>query len=93
MPELPPPLIGGLFTAHGSDKQTLGKYGRLYDALLAPIRDTAAWVLELGVLGGASLRAWRDYFPHGRIVVVIYKGLCSWRQASLQVMFHHCRRS
>lgn len=59
--------LSDLLAAHGSDKHTGDKtghaYGPFYDELFTPLRDKIHSVLELGVLGGASLRAWRDFFP------------------------------
>ena len=62
-----PSTLCDLLISHGSDKwhsdHTKGhSYGPFYDKLFAPRRHTTHAVLELGVLGGASLRAWRDYF-------------------------------
>ena len=61
---------------HGSDKATHG-YCPFYEDLLARRRDEPLRVLELGVggfdrpddpaWGGASLRMWKDYFPHGSV--------------------------
>jgi hypothetical protein len=63
----PTPLCE-LFAKHGSDKGTgRHNYGLYYDALLSPHRSAVRRVFELGVFQGASLRAWRDYFPHARI--------------------------
>jgi SAM-dependent methyltransferase len=50
-------------TKHGSDKVTDHSYGPVYDALLAPDRLRVCTLLEIGVLEGASLRAWADAFP------------------------------
>lgn len=59
--------LSDLLASHGSDKHTGDKtghaYGPFYDELFTPLRDKIHSVLELGVLGGASLRAWRDFFP------------------------------
>ncbi len=38
--------------------------------LLAPIRDEAFDMLEIGVWAGASIRMWHEYFPAARIVGV-----------------------
>lgn len=54
--------LGCLFTKYGSDKDTHHSYGDFYDEILAPYRETATAVLEIGILGGGSLRAWRDWF-------------------------------
>lgn len=59
-----------LFRQHGSDKEHPDghSYGALYDELLIPVRETVANVLELGVAGGGSLRAWRDFFPNAHVL-------------------------
>lgn len=52
---------------HLSDKATHHNYGKTYDRLLAPYQYKATAVLELGVMHGCSLRAWREYFPGAKI--------------------------
>lgn len=59
--------IGQLFTKYGSDKDTLHNYGPVYESYLSPIKNELRVILELGVLNGASLRAWRDYAPNARV--------------------------
>lgn len=49
-------------TKHQSDKVTHHSYGPLYDVLLGPYQDRAKNVLELGILEGCSLRAWKEFF-------------------------------
>ncbi len=52
----------------GTDKGTRGHhYTEVYDRFFFPIRQEARKVLEIGVLKGASLRMWRDYFPHASV--------------------------
>ncbi|HVO09284.1 MAG TPA: class I SAM-dependent methyltransferase [Vicinamibacteria bacterium] len=52
----------------GTDKGTRGHhYTEVYDRFFSPIRQDARKVLEIGVLKGASLRMWRDYFPHAMV--------------------------
>jgi hypothetical protein len=54
-----------LFTSHGSDKGTeFHDFGRWYDNVFKPFRDTPVKVLEIGVLQGNSLAALRAYFHH-----------------------------
>ena len=67
-----PPTLSELFRRHGSDKDHPAghSYGPVYEKLLAPRRDGVFSVLEVGVLGGASLRAWRDYFPSAFVIGV-----------------------
>jgi predicted O-methyltransferase YrrM len=61
--------LDALGILHGTDKSSRAhNYLTLYDQVLAPLRQSPARLLEIGVLGGASLRMWRDYFPRGRIV-------------------------
>ena len=53
---------------HGTDKAAPRRsLAAIYDAIVAPRRQAWVTVLEIGVLGGASLRMWRDYFENGRI--------------------------
>lgn len=65
--------FGELFDRHGSDKEKGHKYGAAYDFLLASRRwydnDTFK-ILEIGVAGGGSLRAWREAFPKAEIHAV-----------------------
>ena len=42
-------------------------YLHIYDLYLRHLRDKPVSILELGVKNGASLKMWRDYFPHGKI--------------------------
>ncbi len=64
--------LSDLFARHGSDKHTGDKtghsYGPVYDEMFTPLQDKIHAVLEIGVLGGASLRAWRDFFEHCFVV-------------------------
>lgn len=64
--------IGELFMKYGSDKQQpwpLGhSYGNVYHDVLAPRREEVTAVLELGILGGASLKAWQEYFPQALVI-------------------------
>lgn len=49
---------------HGAtDKYFTHGYTRYYDVHLHPIRKRVKQVLELGLLNGASLALWRQYFP------------------------------
>lgn len=60
--------VGDLMTRYGSDKNNAHSYGPVYDELFAPKRHSATNILEVGVMYGASLYAWRDYFPNAHIV-------------------------
>jgi cephalosporin hydroxylase len=43
-------------------------YLDIYDQVFSPLRSQAFTLLEIGVLGGKSVRMWRSYFPSARIV-------------------------
>jgi hypothetical protein len=54
---------------HSTDKaSSCHNYLTWYDSFLSPLREKPIRLLEMGVLGGASLRMWREYFPNGQIV-------------------------
>lgn len=53
--------------AAGTDKACWHSYGPLYEQLLAPYRESARDVLEIGVYSGASVAAWADYFEDARV--------------------------
>jgi hypothetical protein len=56
---------------HGTDKASNSNdYLSFYVRYFEPMRERAVKVLEIGVLNGASLRTWRDYFPNGSIIGV-----------------------
>ena len=61
---LPIPLPR-LLTLFGSDKQQPGQhsYGATYHRLFRPLRYRRLRILEIGVLAGELLLAWRAYFP------------------------------
>nr|WP_294505819.1 class I SAM-dependent methyltransferase [uncultured Rhodopila sp.] len=65
-----PLRLGWLLHLFGSDKQKAGEhfYGATYHAVMRPFRYRRIRLLEIGVLGGASLLAWRAFFPRGRFI-------------------------
>lgn len=71
-----------LLGRHGSDKGNATgtarhNYSRYYVALFRPIRSSVKRIFELGIFQGASLRAWRDYFPNAHVMGAdIDPGLC-----------------
>ncbi|MFC7539622.1 hypothetical protein ACFQU2_09330 [Siccirubricoccus deserti] len=54
-----------IFTIFGSDKQLPNEhsYGAAYAAAFRKLRFRRITLLEIGLLSGASLLAWRCYFP------------------------------
>ena len=56
---------------HGTDKASnANDFLSFYARYLEPMREGSVKVLEFGVLNGASLRTWREYFPRGSIIGV-----------------------
>lgn len=51
----------------GTDKCTRHAYGQYYEAHLEKRRNDSLVILEIGILMGASLRLWEEYFPNARI--------------------------
>lgn len=62
--------LAELFDRHGCDKGFRHRYHRAYEPLFAPLRFEPITLLEIGVLRGASLAAWTEYFPCAEIVGV-----------------------
>ena len=53
-----------------SDKGTRHCYVGLYESILERFRHTASLVVEIGVLSGASLYMWREFFTKATIIGV-----------------------
>ena len=66
-----PATLDEIGLKHGTDKASSHHhYLSFYESFLAPLRESAITLLEIGVYKGASLATWRDYFPFARIVGV-----------------------
>jgi hypothetical protein len=60
--------IDEIFIKYGTDKSsTCHGYSRYYDMLFAPYQDREINLLEIGVWEGASVKAWKEYFPKATI--------------------------
>ena len=51
---------------YGSDKVIAHSYAEFYDSELSRLKEPLDF-LEIGILGGASLRAWKELFPNSSI--------------------------
>ena len=51
-----------------TDKGSVHSYIPVYEELLAPYRETALNVLEIGLFNGASLRMWEEYFTRAAVL-------------------------
>lgn len=76
--------LPALLKKYGSDKVGHHEYGDIYASTLLPLELQPTTLLELGTgaywhadQGGAATRAFRDFFPNGKIVTVdIYDKPC-----------------
>jgi len=65
------PSLNELGLKHGTDKASRSHdYLDFYEMFLAPLRQAQATILEIGILNGASLKTWVDYFPKAKIIGV-----------------------
>ena len=89
--------LSDLSDLHGSDKGNLGlvqpgqssrgpghQYAPFYEKLFAG--RTVRALLEIGVLWGASLRIWADYFPEAKIFGIDYNPLCQYAGGRIQTV-------
>jgi hypothetical protein len=51
----------------GTDKDTIHSYLIAYERVFAPLRDSARYVLEIGIFSGAFLKILADYFENAQI--------------------------
>ena len=56
------------FDKYDCDKGHKHRYDRIYEPILEPLRDQPITLLEIGVLRGASLSAWLDYFSKAKLI-------------------------
>jgi tetratricopeptide (TPR) repeat protein len=63
--------------SEGTDKSsTFQDYLRHYEERFRSFRDEAINILEIGVLGGNSLRMWKKFFPRATLVGVDIMDIC-----------------
>lgn len=66
------PSMTELAVLHGTDKWGVHRYTDHYERHLGHLRDQPFALFEIGIGGtaraGASLRMWRDYFPHAQVI-------------------------
>lgn len=54
---------------YGTELSSLSRdYLRIWERFLAPLRDQAFDLLDIGAGAGASLRTWREWFPFARLI-------------------------
>lgn len=61
--------LDALGRKYGTDKASGShNYLSLYETFLQDLRHQSVRILEVGILAGASLRMWQEYFPNGTII-------------------------
>lgn len=59
--------FSGVDCLSGSDKGSVHSYIEVYEEIFAPYRNNARRVLEIGLMGGNSLRMWEEYFFNAEV--------------------------
>jgi hypothetical protein len=63
------PTLDAIGLKFGTDKASSDHdYLSFYENFFEPLRNAQMTLLEIGVLGGASLRTWEEYFPNSKII-------------------------
>lgn len=66
---------------HGTDKSSeIHDYLNLYERRFRDLRDKAFVMIEVGVLRGASVHMWGEYFPKARIVGIDFDPDCGGQE-------------
>jgi hypothetical protein len=73
--------------SHVTDKSSLvHNYLASYERMLRHLRDQTFTLIEIGVLNGASLRMWADFFPKAKIIGVdIGEGARQYATSRIQI--------
>lgn len=79
-------MLAALAEKYGTDKLAHA-YLPHYEARFTPLRESPVVLLEIGVMEGASLKMWRDYFPFGRIYGIDAVEACVFTEERIKV-FH-----
>lgn len=82
--------LDNLGLKYGTDKASNHhRYLGVFEAYLAPRRQRTRMLLEIGVMGGASLQMWRDYFPNAEIHGVDHNKEVLNLKIGERVVIHH----
>lgn len=63
-------MLESLFKKYNSDKGSKHHYHLVYDNDFKELRNKKINFLEIGILGGASLKTWLEYFPNASIYAI-----------------------
>ena len=75
--------------SYGSDKGNVTgtarhNFSEYYDSIFSPMRQQVRRVFELGIFQGASLRAWRDYFPNAQVMGADIDPACCFQEERIE---------
>lgn len=60
--------LSSLAKKYNTDKGPAGHYyTKVYELMFGPMKQSTKKIYEIGILGGASLRMWADYFPQANV--------------------------
>lgn len=59
-----------ILNRYGSDKCNHHGYHRFYELVLKDMKNEDMNILEIGLGGGQSMKAWEEYFPNARIFIM-----------------------
>lgn len=69
MSGVPKPTLDKIGLRYGTDKASFShNYLEFYELYFQVLREEPITILEIGVLNGASLRTWQEYFPKAKII-------------------------
>lgn len=57
-----------MFAGYDTNKSDWHGYDPFYERIMADKKHSAEAIMELGILNGGSLKAFRDYFPNAEII-------------------------
>ena len=63
-------MLKEILDKYGSDKSSKHQYHLIYEKEFQHIRNNKINLLEIGILGGSSLKTWLEYFPNAYIYCI-----------------------
>lgn len=74
----------------GSDRESNHSYGHAYERIVGHMRNTAEFMMEVGVADGASLLAWREIFPNALCVGLDIMPDAAHKLSNIDRIEFHC---
>ncbi len=83
--------ISEILKSKKTDKANQHSYGDYYDELFSQYdKEAPVKILELGVQGGGSLQAWKEYFPNAEVIGIDISDSRWPEYIKDNVTFHKC---